>query len=115
MDLIPLSAVFAAMICCALASNAEAQGAACVTPQTHCITASRQPAGSPCRCGTNPPMMGEIVINGDINPDYPTYDRRPPRSQTLSNDDIDDDDGVLAGPRHHHRRPGGQQPRDDDD
>ena len=60
-------------------------------------------------------MMGEVVINGDISPNYPGYRDYERRSRGLRNDDLDDNDDVLAGPRHHPRRRTEPPARDDDD
>ena len=96
------------------ASEATAQSS-CVTSQLSCPSGTRPRVGSACQCAGNPAMMGEVVINGDVSPNYPGHRESERRSGGLRNDDLDEHDDVLAGPRHHPRRRAEPPARDDDD
>ena len=126
---LPLPVVLIAVVAVVggFAAEAVAQSA-CVTSQMSCYGGTRQRPGSPCRClddramtgsaATGSAMMGEVVINGDVSPNYPGYYEGERRSRGLRNDDLDDHDDVLAGPRHHPRRrpePSAQRPAPNDD
>lgn len=115
---LPVALVVVVAVAGGFAAEAVAQSA-CVTSQMSCYGGTRQRAGSPCRCVDNravtgsgmtgsgtagSAMMGEVVINGDVSPNYPGYYEGERRSGGLRNDDLDDHDDVLAGPRHHPRR-----------